>query len=126
MKRAESCKKVQQVPRLHSSTPQRLLSPAPSHHTTGTKPGMLRSTSVSFHPAQRLPSGNPVCKLFNDNSTETFNPTKAKPQDPEDLKHTLYLLKIDFNKTHEENLKLKTRNSQLENLITQLYNDLHD
>ena len=53
------------------------------------------------------------------------NLIRVKPRDFEDLKHNLHRLKIDFNNSQEECLKLKTRNAQLENLVNTLYNDLH-
>lgn len=56
---------------------------------------------------QRLQS--PTHNLVRSSSAQ--NALKVKPRDIEDLKHTLYKLKIDYNQTAEENLKLKTHNT---------------
>lgn len=44
-------------------------------------------------------------------SASAQHPLIVKARDIEDLKHTLYKLKIDFNQTAEENHKLKTHNT---------------
>jgi len=58
------------------------------------------------------------------NESDSYNPTKITSRDHEDLVHTLNQLKVNFHTVQEECTKLKTRNSHLENLVTQLHTDL--
>lgn len=49
---------------------------------------------------------------------------RLRPRGVEDLKQQLHKLKIDLNHSQEENLRLKTLNTQLETLVQTLYADL--